>query len=210
MTYKSRKTASQQLTGISFVVALHIIAIYFVASGLAHQAVETVMGPIETKVIEEAKPKQEELPPPPPKLQTPPPYVPPPDLDVAIDAPVTESHAIAAVTNKQAPQPVAAPPAPDVEAHQNPKRPCPGPESAYPAASKRSNEEGTVTLALYIFPTGKIGEVKVERSSGFERLDDAALHHAERNFNSCMLPAMKDGAPIGTWKLLNLIFKLKK
>jgi protein TonB len=209
MTYKSRKTTSQQLTGIGFVVALHIIAIYFVASGLAHQAVETVMGPIETKVIEEAKPKQEELPPPPPKLQTPPPYVPPPDLDVAIDAPVTESHAIAAVTNKPAPQPVAAPAVPDVEPRFDPKgRFNAFPESEYPSASRRLGEEGQVIIAILVQTDNSIGDIKVQKSSGFQHLDDAAVDYYRRRGK--FLAAIKDGKPIAAWKTLQVTFKLKK
>lgn len=209
MTYKSRKTASQQLIGIGFVVALHIVAIYFVSSGLAHQAVETVMGPIETKVIEEAKPKQEELPPPPPKLQTPPPYVPPPDLDVAIEAPVTESHAIAAVTNKPAPQPAAAPPAPDVEPRFDPKWRKNGiPESAYPPSAIRSCQQGEAVVSLLIQTDGRVADAKLEKGTGFQILDDFGLSYTKENWR--LLPAMKDGKPIAAWKTVKLVFKITK
>lgn len=210
MTYKSRKTASQQFTGIGFVVGLHLIAIYLVASGLAHQAIDAVSGPIETKVIEEAKPKQEELPPPPPKLQTPPPYVPPPDLDIAAEvqqAP-TESHAIAAVTNKPAPT-VVAPPTPDVEPRFDPRgRYNAFPDNEYPSQSRRLGEEGKVTLAILVQPDNSVGEVKVVQSSGFERLDSAAMDWYSKRGR--FLAGMKDGKPIASWKTLVVTFKLKK
>jgi protein TonB len=211
MTYKSRKSTSQQLSGLGFVVVLHIIAIYAVASGLAHKAVESVMGPIETKIIEEAKPKQEDLPPPPPKLQTPPPYVPPPDLDVAIDAPppTTASHAIAAVQNTQK---VVAPPPPaaaDVAPRFDPKaRANAFPESEYPDQSRRLNEEGEVIIALLIGVDGKVTDGKVEKGSGFDRLDKAALDYYMRRGK--FLPGMKDGQPIEAWKSIKVTFKLKK
>lgn len=211
MTYKSRKTASQQLTGISFVVGLHLVGIYLVASGLAHQAVQTVMGPIETKVIEEVKPQQEELPPPPPKLQTPPPYVPPPDLDVAIEAPPPTSApttAISNVSNKPVPAAPAAPPAPDVEARLDPKaRRNAWSEDNYPAASRRLGEQGDVILAVLVNADGSVGEVKVEKSSGFPRLDEAAVDFYKK---AKYLPAMKDGKPIAGWKTLKVTFKLNK
>ena len=124
-----------------------------VASGLAHQATEAVMGPIETKVIEEVKPKQEELPPPPPKLQTPPPYVPPPDLDVAIDAPPpsnTPTTAIQVATTTKAPA-VTAAPVPDVEARFDPRgRYNAFPDSEYPSQSRRLGEEGKVVISVLV------------------------------------------------------------
>jgi protein TonB len=210
MTYKSRKTASQQLSGLGFVIALHIVAIYFVASGLAHRAVETVMGPIETKVIEEAKPKQEELPPPPPKLQTPPPYVPPPDLDVAIEAPPpsAQSHAISSVTTQK---PVVAAPAPvaDVVPRFDPRsRANAFPESEYPDQSRRLGEEGEVIISVLVGADGKVTDGKVEKSSGFERLDKAALDYYMRRGR--FLPGTKDGQPIAAWKAIKVTFNLKK
>lgn len=213
MTYKSRKSASQQLTGLGFVVILHIIAIYAVASGLAHKAVETVMGPIETKIIEEAKPKSEDLPPPPPKLQTPPPYVPPPDLDVAIDAPppAANTTAIAAV---QTTQKVVAPPPPpaaaDVAPRFDPKaaRANAFPDSEYPDQSRRLNEEGDVIISLLVGTDGKVTDGKIEKSSGFDRLDKAALDYYLRRGR--FLPGIKDGQPIAAWKSIKVTFKLKK
>lgn len=210
MTYKSRKSVSQQLSGLGFVVILHIVAIYFVASGLAHKAVETVMGPIETKVIEEAKPKAEELPPPPPKLQTPPPYVPPPDLDVAIEAPpqATHTNAITAVTTQK---PVAAAAAiADVLAGFDPKyaRYNAFPESEYPDQSRRLGEEGEVIISVLVGADGKVTDGKIEKSSGFERLDKAALDYYMRRGR--FRAGIKDGQPIASWKSIKVTFQLKK
>jgi protein TonB len=210
MTYKSRKSASQQLSGLGFVVLLHIVAIYAVASGLAHKAVESVMGPIETKVIEEAKPKQEELPPPPPKLQTPPPYVPPPDLDVAIEAPPpTASHAITAVTTQKTVAPAPAPVA-DVAAGFDPKyaRINAFPESEYPDQSRRLGEEGEVIISVLVGPDTKVTDGKIEKSSGFERLDKVALEYYMRRGK--FRAAIKDGQPIAAWKSIKVTFNLKK
>jgi periplasmic protein TonB len=210
MTYKTRRSASQQISSLGFVVLLHVVAIYAVASGLAHRAVETVMGPIETKVIEEAKPKQEELPPPPPKLQTPPPYVPPPDLDVAIDAPppTTASHAIQTVTTQKT---VAPPPAPvaDVVPRFDPRaRANAFPESEYPDQSRRLGEEGEVIISVLVGADGKVTDGKIEKGSGFERLDKAALDYYMRRGK--FLPGTKDGQPIPAWKSIKVTFNLKK
>ncbi len=211
MTYKSRKTASQQLTGIGLVVGLHLIGIYAVATGLAHQAVETVMGPIETKVIEEVKPQAEELPPPPPKLQTPPPYVPPPDLDVAIETPPPSSTPTTAISNVSAkPTPAAPPPpaVPDSEARLDPRnRRNQVTEADYPTQSVRLREEGAPVLSIYVLEDGTVGDAKLLQSCGIERLDKAALQLVKR-FKYA--PAIKDGKPIAAWKSQTITFKLTK
>lgn len=169
------------------------------------------MGPIETKVLEEAKPKQEELPPPPPKLQTPPPYVPPPDLDVAIEAPPASAPttAITNVSKEHTPVAPVAPPAPDVEPRFDPRgRNNAFPDSEYPSQSRRLGEEGQVTIAILVQADNSVGDVKVVQSSGFERLDEAAMEWYRKRGR--FLAGMKDGKPLAAWKTLVVTFKLKK
>ncbi len=48
-------------------------------------------------------------------------------------------------------------------------------DPAYPAASRRAGESGTVLLGIVVGPNGLPTEINVERSSGFMRLDDAAV-----------------------------------
>ncbi|WP_345798399.1 TonB family protein [Castellaniella sp. MT123] len=50
------------------------------------------------------------------------------------------------------------------------KRPSP----AYPRVSQRRGEQGRVVLRVLISPEGHVAQVKVQRSSGYERLDEAA------------------------------------
>jgi protein TonB len=210
MTYKTRKTASQQLSGIFFVVFIHVAVVYIIASGLGHQAVQAVMGPIETKVIEEVKKPQEELPPPPPKLETPPPYVPPPDIQLAAEPVAAPTTAIQTVTTtKPPPAPAAAPPAPDVEARFNPRGRRNAPEERdYPDASRRLREEGDVIIAILVNVDGSVGDVRVEKSSGYQRLDDAAVEFYKTKASK-LLPATKGGQPIAAWKTLKVTWKLK-
>lgn len=210
MTYKTRKTASQQLSGILFVVFIHVAVVYVIASGLGHQAVQAVMGPIETKVIEEVKKQQEELPPPPPKLETPPPYVPPPDILLAAEPVAAQpSTAIQTVTQVKTPPPVAAPPAPDVEPRLNPRARRAVPEERdYPDTSRRLKEEGDVIIAILINSDGSVGDVKVEKSSGYQRLDDAAVEFYKTKASK-FLPATKGGQPVAAWKTLKVTWKLK-
>jgi periplasmic protein TonB len=209
MTYKTRKTASQQLSGIFFVVFIHVAVVYIIASGLGQKAVQVVMGPIETKVIEEVKKQQEELPPPPPKLETPPPYVPPPDILLAAEPVAAPTTAIQTVTQVKTPPPVATPPAPDVEPRLNPRARRGVPEERdYPDTSRRLKEEGDVIISILINSDGSVGDVKVEKSSGYQRLDDAAVDFY-KNKASKFLPATRAGQPVAAWKTLKVTWKLR-
>lgn len=69
-------------------------------------------------------------------------------------------------------------------------------EPAYPALSRRFNEAGTVQLKLYIGVDGRVLESHTERSSGFERLDEAA----RAAFARCLFkPGTVDGKPAPSW-----------
>src|SRR6478609_3018078 len=89
------------------IVALHVLAAWGFASGLATRAIEALAPPIEADIVEEKVQDEEPPPPPPPEMERPPVEVPPPE--VSIDLPMeTTSTAIQDVTDK--PPPPAPPP----------------------------------------------------------------------------------------------------
>ena len=74
MDFTQNRNPTKHLTGIVFVVILHLAVGYALVTGLARKVVEVIKQPIETKIIEEIKPPPPDTPPPPPpKLATPPP-----------------------------------------------------------------------------------------------------------------------------------------
>ena len=73
------------------IVALHVGMYYVLNSGLSQHLVDVVLGPIETRMIEEAPKTDEPPPPPPPKIETPPPFVPPPEVSIEMPA---ETHPV--------------------------------------------------------------------------------------------------------------------
>ena len=195
--------------GLVFVVivVLHAGFFYAINSGLSKSVIDVVFGPIQTKIIEEQKIEAKEPPPPPPDILPPPPdYVPPPDLAVETvsEAP---TNAIQAIQTQKAPVAPPAPPAPKVAAtppRSDPKHPPTLPE--YPPTSRRLGEAGTVTLQVYVLENGKVGDVKVQKSSGFERLDEAAVREVKRAWR--FIPATEDGKPVAGWGAFNVTFKL--
>jgi protein TonB len=76
----------------------------------------------------------------------------------------------------------------------------------YPTKSIRLNEQGTVLLEVLITADGKAGAVEIKKSSGFERLDRAAVEAVKQwKFNAATL----DGKPIDRWHLVPITFKLE-
>jgi protein TonB len=204
---------SKRTLAFILVVIIHVLFFWVLASGLGAKVVEVVMGPVETKIIEE-QPDEDKPPPPPPEMETPPPYVPPPEL--AIDIPV-ESGPTTAISNVTTERPVAAPApvaaAPKVEEKAVVRVPpstqgkgarITQPE--YPPASRRAGEAGTVTLQVFVLENGRAGEVKVAKSSGFEKLDEAAVKEVQRNWR--FVPGKEDGKPVAMWHTFAVTFRL--
>lgn len=54
------------------------------------------------------------------------------------------------------------------------------PRPAYPPLSRRLREEGTVILDVLILADGRVGDVRLKKSSGFKRLDDTAIRAVKR------------------------------
>jgi periplasmic protein TonB len=80
-------------------------------------------------------------------------------------------------------------------------------EPVYPAAEIRLGHSGTVMLRVYVLTNGRIGEVRIEQSSGFPRLDMAAEREARRWH---LKPGTQDGLPVAMWKTIPITFQLKK
>lgn len=78
-------------------------------------------------------------------------------------------------------------------------------EPIYPASERRDGHWGTVMLAIEVLENGRIGQVRVESSSGYERLDDAAVRQAKR---WRLKPGTRDGVPVTMWKRLPVHFRL--
>lgn len=215
MPYNSKQASGSRTVGLVIVALLHIGIVYAVINGLGRKAIEIVRGPIETQIIEEKQPdKPPPPPPPPPKFDTPPPpFVPPVEVNVEVPPPpnppiqtVTQARPAEVVPPRPAP-PVAAPPAPppargakiDAKSFTRPD---------YPSASVRLNEEGSVVIGIFCDPDGRISDAKVETTSGFDRLDDAAVREAKRGRWRC-IPAEQDGKPVGSWGSFKYTFRLQ-
>jgi protein TonB len=163
------------------VIGLHVILVWALASGFAMKIVETVAPPIETSLIEETMEEEAPPPPPPPKMELPPVEVPPPVVDIQIPV-ETSSTALTNVTDQPRPPAPPPPPAPPAQVTKVPPklaaRGNPDTEEYYPPSSKRLGEQGNVVVNACIGVNNRVSEATIQTSSGFERLDEAALKYA--------------------------------
>ena len=137
MNFAQQQTNSTRASGFAIVVLIHVVLVWGISSGLARKAIEKVVGPIETKVIEEVKkapPPPENLPPPPPQLKAPPPpFVPPPEIQIT--APVVQAPTITQTTTAPPPRTEIRPVQAPVQVAPPPPRPA-GPVKAGVACTK--------------------------------------------------------------------------
>jgi protein TonB len=81
---------------------------------------------------------------------------------------------------------------------------CVKPE--YPPASLRAEEAGTVALSFFVDVDGKVIESRIDRSSGYIRLDEAARKALAR----CEFrPAYVDGKPQRAWAHIKYEWRLE-
>lgn len=116
-----------------------------------------------------------------------------------------------------APVQVNAPPAPPAPVAQPPAPPAPKliaatalryvkePPQDYPLLSRRAREQGVVTLRITVDASGHLKDATVHKSSGFERLDQAALQSIRKALFS---PYMENGKAIDVQALAAFDYSL--
>ncbi len=80
------------------------------------------------------------------------------------------------------------------------------PKPAYPRSARRRGQEGTVLLRVEVLANGRVGEVVVDTSSGYESLDEAAVKAVRRWRFS---PARRGSARVNCWVRVPVKFDLK-
>ncbi|SEP86234.1 outer membrane transport energization protein TonB (TC 2.C.1.1.1) [Solimonas aquatica] len=196
MQFGQAEDPRRRVAGVAGVVVFHALLVYGLVNGLARKAIELLPAPIETKILKEVKEDIPPPPPPPPTFETPPPpVIPPPEISIAsAPAPATAIHA---TTTPAKPAPVTAKTAPVVKAKN-----CREPE--YPSISQRLNETGSVVLQLLVGVDGRVSDAKIENSSGYPRLDEAA----KRALSLCKFtPGTENGQAVPMWAQLKYTFR---
>lgn len=79
------------------------------------------------------------------------------------------------------------------------------PSPEYPSLSRRMGEEGRVVLRVLVTPEGRAEQLEIRTSSGFARLDQAALDTVRR---WRFAPARQGAESVHAWVLIPVTFSL--
>jgi periplasmic protein TonB len=206
MSYLQERSTFRLSFGLTAVVLLHVGLLLALMNGLALRVIK--QRPPITDLVPVVTP--DEAPPPPPREP-----VAGENMD-RFDVPVPVMPDIPIAWQDDTATPIWQPTLHDDDASYvsaqpritaprvDPGHPLTQPE--YPPASIRQGEVGTVTLLVYVLPDGRVADAKVSRSSGFARLDAAAVREAKRAWR--FLPATADGTPIAEWGTYAVTFRL--
>lgn len=188
------------------ILALHLVAFYaLVKFDVIHIAEKKKPLVVDLLNAEPPAPPAEKPKPEPVVVQKIEPVVLTPPPIVQTMAPPT----IAVTSAPPPPQPApvtAPPPTGPVMVGNLDERLLEGKPPRYPMESRRKHETGTVVLRLLIGTDGRVQQISVAQSSGFERLDQAALQ-AIRGWR--WQPIMRNGEPVEVRGLYSMPFTLQ-
>lgn len=215
------------------VVGFHLFGLWALQAGLLRRAVEVVI-PVQVlaELIEPPKPVIAPAPPAPPTPKpapTPPqpvlrqpappkPVVPqaPQPLETVAAEPAARVPAVTPslpitdtarpVAEVAAPAPPAPPAPPKVDLPSSNADYLNNPSPPYPPLSKRLNEQGQVVVRVRIEADGTASQAEVRGSSGYERLDQAALQTVKR---WRYVPGKRGGVPEAMWFNVPIQFVLE-
>lgn len=192
------------------IVGLHAGALWGLMQIEAVRAAVQDITPIMVGMITAPQPE-----PPKPVIEPPPPK-PVPDKPTPKPQMIAAETLAPAVMTAPPPEPVqieeAPPPQPAAAAEPAPVIPpnflaayLDNPAPAYPLSSKRLGETGTVLLRVKVSALGRAETVELERSSGYTRLDRAAID-AVRQWK--FVPAKQADVAVPAYVLIPLNFEL--
>lgn len=196
------------------VIVFHMAALWALQNGLSRRTVEIIV-PVALLSRTMISPP---ISPPPPRAepihqpaQERPARRPMPRPSAVADPPPAP-NAPTAVLEPQAPAPpgaapvAAAPAPPDAEQPASNADYLQNPKPAYPPVSRRLGEQGKVVVRVLIGTDGAAQNAEIRQSSGFERLDQAALRTA---LKWRYVPGKRNGAPEAMWFNVPINFVLE-
>ena len=189
------------------VAALHVAVVFLIARSLG--IVPPILEPKRIEITPVDQPAVDEDPAPAvdPKFVDPDLHFPPPDDATPEQEPKTDGVYAKPMTDLG---PTTSGPGTTeipglvVNARQDARHPLSQPR--YPLPDIREENEGNADVEVYVLPNGRVGDARIARSSGFERLDQSAIDEAKRNWR--LAPATRDGVPFAQWYKVRVTFKL--
>lgn len=212
------RLSKEHAVGLAFVVVAHAALLWTL---MQHRiiAMPESLEPLFVHFIEPRRPPEPKPEPPKPKVEPPKPVKldkprpPDPHPHLVVEAPAAPTDYVAEPPPPPPPAPVVveAPPAPPpvpvgpVQLSGALSTSCPSnKEPVYPPLSQRRSESGKVVLRVELGVDGRVDSVRIESSSGFKRLDAAAV--AVVKTWRCN-PSIRGGQPVRAVALQPFNFK---
>jgi len=174
------------LPSLMFVLAAHGALLYFLFKQQLIPPPEQ-LATLLVNFIPASRPKEQAKPEPPPPTPKPQPAKKPQSSQIVAETPVLSASEPVALSFQPEPEPA---PEPVAVAEPSPTQMPPGPITlsselsiacpelnapAYPPLSRRLGEEGKLVLRVELDEGGRVNIARVVTSSGFKRLDEAAM-----------------------------------
>ena len=186
------ETAWERAFKFAFICGLHVVLLIVAATITLRPQLVDMLSRLDVRLVQDlpptVKPVKPRMVPPSPPEELPKPQV---VATTATTAPVVTIDAKPVTLQNT-------PPRFDADYLHNP-------EPEYPALSRRLGEQGRVMLRVLVSAEGNALTVEIERSSGYLRLDAAALeavHHWR------FVPAKSGSQTVEDWVLVPIMFKL--
>lgn len=209
MPMMTANSGTGRWVGLGMVAALHVGFFAAISSGLDIRVVRKLVEDLHViDVVPEIREPPKHLDAPidykGPMSELPPMPLPPPDLTLPEEATGDGTPTLVGDGGDDAGSGPVLPEEPLVRSSVDPRHPLTQPE--YPPRARLLNEQGRVRLKLHVMASGRIDSVVVLSSSGYQRLDDAAIQHALKHW--AMVPASKGGNAIDSWIEVPVVFRL--
>lgn len=202
--YIEQPWSGRRLTGLFGAIAVNVGFIVGISSGLSFQVPIVDPPRIIADIIDTVVDKPPEVIPQPLVPDPPPPiHVEKPEVVIEFPPELTDTPMVA-VTVDPAPMHQAPAPIAHTQLQADPRHPLAQP--IYPPTAIRRNQQGVVTLLIYVLPDGRVGDLRIKRSSGFPLLDEAAVAAAREGWR--FRPATQGGAPVAAWGQYAVTFQL--
>lgn len=215
---------AQRRAVVAAILALHAAAAWGLLQVDAVRSAVVEAAPLFVDLIAPPAPETPAEPPPPrPPAPT---KAPPPPAALIAAAPAPTPAPAAFVAPEPPPEPAppappepvvvaVAPPAPPASTPPAPPRELPAsaiqyldpPSPVYPRASRRNGEAGLVVVRVFVGADGVPRQLQLLRSSGFTRLDEAALEGVRQ---ARFKPPTENGHAISGWARIPIPFELEK
>lgn len=207
-----RLPGGNKLAGAGITLALHAVIVVVLLQFQPVRSAVTDALPIMVSLItpppvEKPKEPPKPLPVKPRVPRVEPQREPPPLITAATETPPPPSAPAPQPELPSASAPIAAAPAPAPVVPPNFNAAyLNNPPPAYPVTARRMGQQGKVILRVLVNPAGTADKVELRTSSGFDRLDDAALD-AVRRWR--FVPARQGDQPVTAWVLVPIVFTLE-